>query len=57
MIAPHLMKGVPVRRRLKDFDLITVAVQAPNVLVVPAASPHKSVADVIAFAEEATRTR
>ena len=33
---------------LKDFDLITVAVQAPNVLVVPAASPFKSVADVIA---------
>ena len=27
---------------LKDFDLITVAVQAPNVLVVPANSPHKS---------------
>jgi tripartite-type tricarboxylate transporter receptor subunit TctC len=26
-----------------------VAVQAPNVLVVPAASPHNSVADVIAF--------
>ncbi len=34
---------------LKDFDLITVAVQAPNVLVVPAASPHKSLADVIAY--------
>ncbi len=34
---------------LKDFDYLTVAVQAPNVLVVPAASPHKSLADVIAF--------
>ena len=34
---------------LKDFDLITVAVQAPNVLAVPAASPHKSLADVIAY--------
>jgi tripartite-type tricarboxylate transporter receptor subunit TctC len=34
---------------LKDFDYITVAVQAPNVLVVPAASPHKSLADVLAF--------
>jgi tripartite-type tricarboxylate transporter receptor subunit TctC len=34
---------------LKDFDYITVAAQAPNVLVVPAASPHKSLADVIAF--------
>jgi hypothetical protein len=32
----------------KDLDLLTVAVQAPNVLVVPAASPFKSVADVIA---------
>ena len=34
---------------LKDFDYITVAVQAPNVLVVPAKSPHKSMADVIAY--------
>jgi tripartite-type tricarboxylate transporter receptor subunit TctC len=34
---------------LKDFDYITIAVQAPNVLVVPASSPHKSMADVIAF--------
>jgi tripartite-type tricarboxylate transporter receptor subunit TctC len=34
---------------LKDFDYLTVAVQAPNVLVVPAASPHKSLADVIAY--------
>jgi tripartite-type tricarboxylate transporter receptor subunit TctC len=48
VIAPHLIKGVQYDA-LKDFDLITVAVQAPNVLVVPAASPHKSVADVIAF--------
>jgi tripartite-type tricarboxylate transporter receptor subunit TctC len=29
---------------LKDFDIITVAVQAPNVLVVPASSPHRTVA-------------
>jgi tripartite-type tricarboxylate transporter receptor subunit TctC len=34
---------------LKDFDYITVAVQAPNVLAVPANSPHKSFADVLAF--------
>jgi tripartite-type tricarboxylate transporter receptor subunit TctC len=47
VIAPHLIKGVPYDPG-KDFDLITVAVQAPNVLVVPAASPFKSVADVIA---------
>jgi tripartite-type tricarboxylate transporter receptor subunit TctC len=47
VIAPHLIKNVPYDPG-KDFDLITVAVQAPNVLVVPAASPFKSVADVIA---------
>lgn len=47
VIAPHLLK-VPYDA-LKDFDYITVAVQAPNVLVVPAKSPHKSMADVIAY--------
>lgn len=47
VIAPHLLKSVPYDA-LKDFDYLTVAVQAPNVLVVPAASAHKSVADVIA---------
>lgn len=48
VIAPHLIAKVPYDA-LKDFDYITVAVQAPNVLVVPAKSPHKSMADVIAF--------
>ena len=52
VIAPHLIKGVQYDA-LKDFDLITVAVQAPNVLVVPAASPHKIVADVIALPKKA----
>lgn len=47
VIAPHLIKGVPYDAT-KDFDFLTVAVQAPNVLVVPAASPFKSTADVIA---------
>ncbi len=47
VIAPHLIKNVPYDA-LKDLDPITVAVQAPNVLVVPAASPLKSVADVLA---------
>ncbi|MDR7151399.1 tripartite-type tricarboxylate transporter receptor subunit TctC [Hydrogenophaga palleronii] len=47
VIAPHLLKSVPYDA-LKDFDYLTVAVQAPNVLVVPAASANKSVADVIA---------
>lgn len=48
VIAPHLMAKVPYDA-LKDFDYITVAVQAPNVLVVPAKSMHKSMADVIAY--------
>ncbi len=48
VIAPHLIKGIQYDA-LKDFDLITVAVQAPNVLVVPASSPHKTLADVVAF--------
>jgi tripartite-type tricarboxylate transporter receptor subunit TctC len=48
VIAPHLIKGMQYDA-LKDFDLITVAVQAPNVLVVPANSPHKSLADVVAY--------
>ena len=45
VIVPHLMT-VPYDPA-KDFDLLSVAVQAPNVLVVPASSPHKSVADVL----------
>lgn len=49
VIVPHLMKGGLPYDPLKDFDPITVAVASPNVLVVPTASPHKSVADVIAF--------
>ena len=47
VIAPHLLKNVPYDMG-KDFDLLMVAVQAPNVLVVPAASPFKTVADVLA---------
>ncbi len=47
VIAPHLMKSVGYDAS-KDFDLLTVAVQAPNVLVVPANSPYKSVAELLA---------
>jgi tripartite-type tricarboxylate transporter receptor subunit TctC len=47
VIAPHLIKGVQYDA-LKDFDPITIAVQAPNVLVVPNASADKSVADLLA---------
>ena len=47
VIAPHLFKVQ--YDALKDLDPITVVVQAPNVLVVPAASERKSVAEVIAY--------
>lgn len=47
VIAPHLIKGVQYDA-LKDFDPITILVQAPNVLVVPASSPYKTVADLLA---------
>ena len=47
VIAPHLLKAVQYDA-LKDIELLTVAVQAPNVLVVPAGSKLKSVADVLA---------
>jgi tripartite-type tricarboxylate transporter receptor subunit TctC len=48
VIVPHLLKGMQFEP-LKDFDTITVAVQSPNVLVVPVNSPHKSLADVVAY--------
>jgi tripartite-type tricarboxylate transporter receptor subunit TctC len=47
VIAPHLVKNVPFDTT-KDFDYITIPVQAPNVLV---AAPHKkarTVAEVLA---------
>jgi len=48
VVVPHLLKN-PQYDPLKDFQPVTVIVQSPNVMVVPAASPHRSVADVIAF--------
>jgi tripartite-type tricarboxylate transporter receptor subunit TctC len=48
VIGPHLIKN-PGYDPLKDFDYITVAVQAPNVLTVPANSPHKVFADLLKF--------
>jgi hypothetical protein len=47
VIAPHLIKVN--YDALKDLDPITIVAQAPNVLVVPAASERKSLADVIAY--------
>jgi tripartite-type tricarboxylate transporter receptor subunit TctC len=48
VIGPHLIKTTGYDP-LADFDYITVAVQAPNVLTVPAASPHKTFADMLKF--------
>lgn len=48
VIGPHLTKTAGYDP-LKDFDYISVAVQAPNVLAVPVNSPHKSIQDVIAY--------
>jgi tripartite-type tricarboxylate transporter receptor subunit TctC len=48
VIGPHLIKNSGYDP-LKDFDYITVAVQAPNVLAVPGNSPHKSFADLLKF--------
>ncbi|MCM5679035.1 tripartite tricarboxylate transporter substrate binding protein [Schlegelella sp. S2-27] len=47
VIAPHLMKNVQYDPG-KDFDLLTVAVQAPNVLVAHPSAPAGSVAELIA---------
>ncbi|WP_427912634.1 Bug family tripartite tricarboxylate transporter substrate binding protein [Ramlibacter sp. MMS24-I3-19] len=47
VIAPHLIKGVQYDA-LKDLDPITIAVQAPNVLVVPNSSPDQTLADLLA---------
>ena len=48
VIGPHLIKNAGYDA-LGDFDYITVAVQAPNVLAVPASSPHKTFADLLKF--------
>jgi len=48
-IAPHLQKGASVKP--SDFTPVTTVSQFPLVLVVNAASPYKSLADVIAAAK------
>ena len=48
VVNPHLQKTLQYDP-LKDFDLITVAVQAPNVLVCNPGFEAKSVQDVIAY--------
>ena len=48
VVNPHLQKTLPYDPS-KDFDLLTVAVQAPNVLVANPNQPVKSVAELIDF--------
>ncbi|WP_306849216.1 Bug family tripartite tricarboxylate transporter substrate binding protein [Cupriavidus necator] len=48
VIGPHLSKNAGYDP-LRDFDYISVAVQAPNVLAVPASSRFKTLQDVIAY--------
>ncbi len=47
VIAPHLIKAP--YDAIKDLEPVTIVVQAPNVLVVPAASNLKSMADVMTY--------
>lgn len=47
-VVPHLFKKKLAFDPAKDFDLLTVAVQIANVLVVPANAPFDSVAALIA---------
>lgn len=46
VIAPHLFKATPYDAT-KDFDYLSVLVQAPNVLVASSATQAKTVADVV----------
>jgi len=48
VVNPHLQKTLPYDPS-KDFDLITVAVQAPNVLVANPKQPVNSVGELIDF--------
>jgi tripartite-type tricarboxylate transporter receptor subunit TctC len=48
VIGPHLLKNGGYDP-MKDFDYVTVAVQAPNVLTVRADSPYKTFADVLKY--------
>ncbi|MCT9127131.1 Bug family tripartite tricarboxylate transporter substrate binding protein [Cupriavidus gilardii] len=51
-VNPHLYKS-PGFDPLKDFQPITLTNQTPNVLVVNAAAPYRTVADVVAAAKAA----
>lgn len=47
VVTPHLIKNVPYDTT-KDFDYITIPVQAPNVLVASTSQKARTVAEVIA---------
>ncbi|MEF9948495.1 MAG: tripartite tricarboxylate transporter substrate binding protein [Comamonas sp.] len=47
VVTPHLVKSIPYDAT-KDFDYITIPVQAPNVLVASATQKARSVAEVVA---------
>ncbi|MFZ4286528.1 Bug family tripartite tricarboxylate transporter substrate binding protein [Variovorax sp. HJSM1_2] len=47
VVAPHLLPSVPYDAT-KDFDYLSVPVQAPNVLVASPAQKSRNVADVVA---------
>ena len=48
VIGPHLLKNSGYDP-MKDFDYVTVAVQAPNILAVRADSPYKNFGDLLKF--------
>ncbi|SEK12373.1 Tripartite-type tricarboxylate transporter, receptor component TctC [Variovorax sp. OK605] len=54
-VNPHLYKATGFDA-LKDFQPITLTNQTPNVLVVGAGTPYKTVADVVAAAKKAPGT-
>jgi tripartite-type tricarboxylate transporter receptor subunit TctC len=54
-VNPHLYKATGFDP-LKDFQPITLTNQTPNVLVVGAGTPYKTVADVVAAAKKAPGT-
>ena len=47
VIVPNLIPNLQYDPA-KDFDLLTVGLQSPNVLVVPTNSPYKTVGDIVA---------
>ena len=54
-VNPHLYKSTGFDP-LKDFQPVTLTNQTPNVLVVGASTPYKTVADVVAAAKKAPGT-